>query len=390
MSRITLKSALMALSLVSPLASATTFSAFPPNARLDDGSLVALSANLAWDNNHRESSTGPDRQADDWRRQEVGLVVVKPGVFDLQVFYDLHNEMWLGVVLGVHTPPLPGVATSKVEIGNIKLAAGLEGVAPTRHMPFMESAAATQVFHPMVRGGINWGLTGKHWMLDIGVFERDIDGFYDGSTQLLRAAWSPTTDAGAQGHLGLALSRDQPTQGHHAGQMLRGGTARWAARGVASLLPDRLADSGMLTAVDSVYRQNLQGMWIDGPLWLQGEYFFQQTRRDHGLGNYHGNGGYLSAGWVLNAPSRRIVNGMLMQPAVANGAFGAELVARYGQVDLDDAGIAGGRLGEWTLGANGYVGAHIKLQANLSQMHLRRAGDHRHTRAVQLRTQFFF
>lgn len=386
MSRIALLPALAGLSLLPLLAHAQS-AAFPPHTTLPDGSLLALSANLAWDVNHLASSGRPDRHGDDWRRQEVGLVARKPGAFDLQVFYDLHNKMWLGVVVGLPTASVLEDGRGRLEVGNIKLAAGLEGIAPTRHMPLMESAAATQVFHPMVRGGLNWTQTNPRWMLDIGVFGRDIDGFYLGNTQLLRAAWTPGSEDGAQGHLGLSVSRDSPRRRPH---LAAGGSARWATRGVASLLPDRLADSGTLTAVDSVQRQNLQGMWVDGPLWLQGEYFFQQTRRGQGLQDYRSDGGYLAAGWVLNAPSRRIVQGMLMQPAVANGHVGGELVARYGQVDLDDAGINGGRLREWTVGANAYLGAHIKLQANLSQMHLRRNGLHQHTRALQLRTQFFF
>lgn len=386
MSRISLLPALAGLSLFPWLANAQS-SVFPPHTTLPDGTRIALSANLAWDVNHLESSSRPDRHADDWRRQEVGLVARKPGIFDLQVFYDLHNEMWLGVVVGLPTASVLEDGRGRLEVGNIKLAAGLEGIAPTRHMPLMESAAATQVFHPMVRGGVNWTQTNPHWMLDIGVFGRDIDGFYQGNTQLLRAAWTPGSEDGAQGHFGLSVSQDNPRRNP---QMSAGGSARWATRGVASLLPDRLANSGTLTAVDSVQRQNLQGMWVDGPFWLQGEYFFQRTRRDLGLQSYRSDGGYLSAGWVVNAPARRIVQGMLFQPAVTADSVGGEFVARYGQVDLDDAGIHGGRLREWTVGANAYLGTHIKLQANLSQMHLRRGGQHQHTRALQLRSQFFF
>ena len=388
MSRSVLLPALAGLLFFPSLAHAQS-SLFPPRTTLSDGTQAALSANLAWDVSHLATDGEADRHADDWRRQEIGLVVRKPDAYDLQVFYDLHNKMWLGVVVGLPTASLLPGGSGRLEVGNIKLAAGLEGIATTRHMPLMESAAATQVFHPMVRGGINWTQTSDRWLLDIGAFGRDIDGFYQGTTMLVRAAWTAGNTRGAHGHLGLSLSRDTPRHSADTG-LPDGGTVRWASRGVASLLPDRLADSGLLPGVAHVHRQNLQGMWINGPYWLQGEYFAQQTQRDHGLPDYRGHGGYLTAGWVLGGPSRRIVQGMLFQPAVSSGQTTAELVVRAGTVDLDDAGIHGGQLREWTWGGNLYLGPHLKLQANLSQMHLRRAGVHQHTRALQLRSQFFF
>lgn len=382
--------ALMGLSLLPCLASATSGTLLPPQINFDNSTAVALSANLAWDINHREVDAGPPTHAHDWRRQEVGLVARQPGAWDVQIFRDLHNDMWLGVVLGLQTKGLTGHDAGRIEIGNIKLASGLEGVAPTRHMPLMESAAATQVFHPMVRGGVNWTLERDRWLLDAGAFGRDIDGFYAGRTQLLRAAWTPTLATGAKGHFGLAIVHDDPARVASSNGAGAAGTARWAMRGVSSLLPDRLAGSGLLTDVDDTYRQNLQVMWVDGPFWLQSEYFLQQTRRAAGADDYHAHGGYLSMGWMLKAPSRRIVQGMLMQPSLGAGRTDGELVARVGRVDLDDAGIAGGTLDEWTVGANAYVGAHLKLQANLSGMHLEQGSNHHHVRTLQLRTQFFF
>ncbi len=81
------------------------------------------------------------------------------------------------------------------------------------------------------------------------------------------------------------------------------------------------------------------------------------------------DGFYASASWFLTGESRSYdaAEGMFGR-VIPNhpfdwgrGGWGAwEVAARYSQVDLDDAGVHGGRLGMWMLGANWYPHSHVK------------------------------
>lgn len=382
--------ALLGLSLLPLLADASEGQLYPPQATLADGTVIALTANLAWDINRIDGGPADGQDDQDWRRKEAGLLVRKDGVYDLAVFYDFHNEAWLDAALRVETKALFGHDLGRIRVGNMKLHAGLEGVAANRHMAFMENSAATQVFYPVARAGVTWSVVRPSWMVDAGVYGRDLDNNNPGGTQLLRAAWTPSTAAGGQGHLGLALTRDTPAGSVDTlGQYVPGGK-RWSNRGSTSLVPDRLLDTGPVGNVDAIERQNLQAMWMQGPLWLQGEYFLQQTHRAAGLDSYRSDGGHASAGWVFNATPRRLSQGMLLNPRAEAGSVGTELAARYARVNLDSDGIRGGRMSEWTLGANVYIGPWLKLQANYSRARARRLDIPQDAKTVQLRTQFYF
>ena len=55
----------------------------------------------------------------------------------------------------------------------------------------------------------------------------------------------------------------------------------------------------------------------------------------------------------------------------------------------DPAGL-GGRQHDLTLGANWYVGANLKFQANYIRADARRGASHVHPDILQLRAQFHF
>ena len=380
--------AALAFGLVSSTAAATT-TALPPSYTFDNGVRIALSSNLNWDIN-RISDAAPGTGDDDgWRRQEVSMLFRKDGVFDANVFYDFHNKYW-DAALRVETKALFGKDVGRIRFGNMKLHAGLEGAAANRQMAFMENSAATEVFHPVARVGVLWSLERPSYMLDAAIYGRDINGGNPGGTEFLRAAWTPTTTSGGKLHLGVALTRDTPSGTVNAFGDRDPAGKRWTTRSTASLSPDRLVDTGTISNVSELYRQNIQTLWRQGPWWLQGEYFFQQTERYNDLPGYHAHGGYASTGYVFNAGPRQLVQGMLMNPAVDKGQIGTELVARYGHVNLNSDGIAGGKLTEWTVGANWYVGPFVKFQLNYTEARARRLDIPEAPRTLQLRTQFYF
>ena len=371
-------------------AATATGTALPPSYTFDDGTRIALTSNLNWDINRISDAVPGTGDDEGWRRQEIGVLARKEGVFDLAVFYDIHNEAWLDAALRVETKALLGTDAGKIRVGNMKLHAGLEGVAANRQMAFMENAVATQVFYPVARAGVTWSLVRPDYMVDAGIYGRDFDGNNPGGTQLLRAAWTPTTAAGAKAHVGIALTRDTPSGTINALGDYQLGGKRWNSRSTASLSADRLLDTGLIGNVSEIQRQNLQTLWMQGPWWVQGEYFFQQTERHNGLGDYRADGGYASAGFVFHAGPRQLLQGMLTNPKVGSDQIGTEVVARYGHLNLDSDGITGGKLTEWTVGANWYVGPYVKLQLNYTEARARRLDIPQAPRTLQLRTQFYF
>lgn len=377
----------LGLSLFAANASAA---AFPPSIKLDNGIQASLTANFAWDVNRIHDPAPGMADAEGWRRREIGFAARKDGVFDVNAFYDQQTNLWLDAALRVETQAVFGKDIGRIRVGNMKLHAGLEGVAGNRHAAFMENSMATQVFFPGARAGLTWSVVKPSWMIDMGTYGRDFNDANGGGTQLLRAVWTPRTLAGGQGHFGIGLTRDTPNGTVNALGEYTPAAKRWANRASASLSPVRHVDTGLLTDVDTIQRQNIQTMWLQGPLWVQGEYFFQQTERLHGLPDYRSDGGHAAAGWVINAKPRRLAQGMLMNPSAASGQIGTELVARYGHLNLDRDAIHGGHLTEWSLGANVYIGPYVKLQADMTQTRARRSDIPHSPRTVQLRTQFYF
>ena len=82
---------------------------------------------------------------------------------------------------------------------------------------------------------------------------------------------------------------------------------------------------------------------------------------------------------------------MLSSNVVPSRSWGAlEFLLRYSTLDLDHAPIMGGRERDWTLGANWYLGKHLKLQANYVRAFSNRKGLVVNPRIFELRAQIAF
>ena len=161
-------------------------------------------------------------------------------------------------------------------------------------------------------------------------------------------------------HLGASYSyRDPP-----------GGTARFRTRPEAHLTESRFVDTGPLMA-DSVQLANAEAAWVAGPLSLQAEY-----TRAWVAGGVKGEAGfdgfYAQAGWFLTGEHRPYLGGAFSRVIprknfLEGGGLGAwQVVARYSQVDLDDAeaGVKGGFEENITLGLNGFLNPQTRLMFN--------------------------
>ena len=383
-----LSPSLLALALLPAIAQADSAVSWPPRWQIDDISALTLTTNLAWDNTRVDDADGI---GDDhgWRRRELGMNYRRDGLFDINVLYDLHNQLWLDAAVRVETRALFGRDLGRLRAGHMKLHTSIEGVAANRAGSFLENSAATQVFYQIARSGLTWTLERPTYLVDVGLYNGDFHGDNNGQTQMVRAAWTPHKSPTRTTHLGVALSHETPdgvTNGR--GQYLAPGV-RYAARTGASLSPLKAVDTGTLRGVDSIDRQTLQALWINGPLSLQGEYYWQQTQR-HNAPTYRSDGYYATVSWLPSGQSRRYAVGTYLNPLTGKAATATELLARYATANLDSDGITGGNITEWTVGANLYYGTHWKFQANYTRTRARLNNLPVAPHMIQLRSQFQF
>jgi phosphate-selective porin OprO/OprP len=164
-------------------------------------------------------------------------------------------------------------------------------------------------------------------------------------------------------HLGIAASREGRDATTDGRGIVSDPAARFRARPEANLLGTRLVDTGNLAFPGSIDRLGLEAAWIHGPLLVQGEYL-TFSADPAGKPSYRGDGFYAQGSWVLTGESRPYKNGSIgnVRPMNDYGAF--EVALRYSLVDLNDAPVLGGKEHDWTIGANWYLGQHLKFQAN--------------------------
>ena len=381
---------LLALAAGTSPAFAREFDDWPTGYTFGDGTRVAATANFAWDT---VDFSGDRRLSDDdgLRRREFGATVKKAGVWDAMVYFDFESRTWLDVFVRVESKAFLGRDLGKLRVGYMKVPVGLEGVTASRAGTFMELAAPIQAIYQGRRTGVEWTYEQPTALFQLGGYAgQDLHGDNHGQTLAGRAVWTPRKADGDVLHLGLAASRENPEAWTDGRGDRFAATARLRARPGAGLTPVRLVDSGDLAPVDHIRRTGLEGIWIRGPVSLQGELLRADIARDGGLPDYRAEGGYLAGSWLITGEHRPYSAGNVANPKPAHGYGAVELAARYSTLDLDDGLIAGGRQHDWTFGANWYLTSHFKLQANYVRTNATRGGRSTSPDAVEFRAQVQF
>ena len=379
------------LALLAPFAApvaAADLQGWPPKATFGEHQLTAT-GNFAYDFNRVNGDSSRIEDADGWRRREFGLSLARKGVYDVVGAFDFEARTWLDAWVRVESEALTGRDIGRFRLGQSKLPLGFEGNTGSRHSLFVESALPSQAFYPGRRIGFDWSLDRPTHLLSAGYYRGDLQGDNRGKVLAARAVWTPSKAAGDVLHLGLAATREHPDGETDGRGVVIAPGARWRARPEAGLTDTRLVDSGRLVDVDRVERVGLEAVWIRGPGSLQAVQMAQTTTR-RAAPDYSADGGYVAGSWMLTGESRGYSGGNVSNPVPDGRAGALELTARRSWIDLDDAGIEGGRQRNWTLGANWYFDRHVKLQANYVRADARRAGARIRENMLLLRTQVHF
>jgi phosphate-selective porin OprO/OprP len=319
----------------------------------------------------------PDASA--WRRKEFNFYGKTPWGVDFNIGYDFTVSGFKSATTGVHGQWIDNfVRYSNKDFGDFRLGqfktpVGWEEASSSSATTFLERALPVQAANMGRRIGADWSYYGiPNWLLYAAYFSGgDLNGKNKGHGPAGRVVWNPVNRQPGAGsreesnviHLGIAASREGRDATTDGRGIVSDPAARFRARPEANLLGTRLVDTGNLAFPGSIDRLGLEAAWIHGPLLVQGEYL-TFSADPAGKPSYRGDGFYAQGSWVLTGESRPYKNGSIgnVRPMNDYGAF--EVALRYSLVDLNDAPVLGGKEHDWTIGANWYLGQHLKFQAN--------------------------
>lgn len=264
-----------------------------------------------------------------------------------------------------------GMDFADLYVGNFKPSVGLEQNTSTNYMSFIENSPVTNAFtrDEIIGVGLKGG--GDNWSWGAGMFNEDA-----GTNTADDEAWSVDARASVDLlqesddvlHLGIGGSLRSPNATTEQVRL----TGRPAGTG------NNMVDTLAINNVDSIHMYGAELAGEFGAFSFQGEYMRLGLDRDApGAGgtNPDFDGWYLQASYLLTGERRpykgNTGNFERVKPKTpfspANGGWGAwEVLARYNELDLNDAGagITGGSLDTWTLGVNWYLTDNIRMMAD--------------------------
>lgn len=347
-----------------------------------------------------EAVTGPNEAGAEFRRTrlsvegEIGLAL--PTIYKVE-FDFAHSEVaFKDVFMGVTELPVVGT----FQVGHFKEPVSLDLLTSSRFIPFMERAAPVEAFAPER----NLGAMLQNAVLDqrmtwaAGLFTDVGDsadnfrlhGNWRADARVTALPWYVEEEKGRQLlHVGLSGSTIENADG----------TARFRTRPEAHMAP-RYVDTGSFAANHS-YLLGAEAALVFGPLSVQGEYFHTFVDRPAGADMANFDGFYAFVSYFLTGENRpyKKTSGAFdrVKPNHNlgfgdNGGLGAwEVLVRYSQVDLNDAGITGGRLNDITAGLTWYLNPNWKIMANYVFAQLDRGvadGDNSHIFETRIHVDF--
>jgi len=355
---------------------------WPTKFKTESGVEYGVRGTIQYDTNHFSDDTLPNGNArfDDletWRRKETYLYARKNGVWELAAGYDFQAHLWVDAYFRLFNKKV-----GDFRLGQFKTPVGFEeGAIGSGSTTFLERALPVQAVNQGRRIGVDWtyeNLPG--WLLNAAFFSGgDLNGDNDGTTWAARAVYNPVKNETTVVHLGVAASvEDRDDE-----------VARIRARPEANLTAIRLIDTGNLAGAERIRRVGLEGAWAQGPFSLQGEYLTIAAAR-RTAHDFSGDGAYLYGSWVLTGESRPYKSGAFGNVKPKHDYGAVEIGLRYSTLDLNDGLVAGGKQHDWTLGANWYLGQHIKLQANYIRAFSDKGALALDPKITEVRAQIYF
>lgn len=113
------------------------------------------------------------------------------------------------------------------------------------------------------------------------------------------------------------------------------------------------------------WKLDLEVILLYNKWYMQGQYFLSHLNR-FAAPDYNAKGSYIQAGYMIIGEKHNYnsVTGMVVNPD--RGSL--EVLVRYNNVNLNDAGIQGGRMSDISLGMNYFVNKFVAAKVNYTRM----------------------
>ena len=347
-----------------------------------------------------EAVTGPNEAGVEFRRARLavegeigtGLPTLYKAEFDFA-----HSDVALKDVFFAFTE-IP--ALGRFQIGHFKEPFILDQLTSANNIPFMERAAPVEAFTLDRNTGAMFqnAILDQHATWAAGVFtETDdsadnfrLDGNWNVTGRITGLPWFVEEEKGRQYlHLGAAASYIENANGE----------GRYRSRPESHLAP-RYVDTGVFEA-NHTFLAGAEAALVFGPASVQAEYIRSWVSRPGGADDAEFDGFYALVSYFLTGEHRpyRRAEGRFdrVRPnhnfgLGENSGLGAwEVLLRYSQVDLNDAGLTGGRLNDISGGVNWYLNPNWKIMFNYVYAQLDRGladGDNAHIFQTRFHVDF--
>lgn len=303
-----------------------------------------------------DGDAGDGRDHDQGIRRAELVLEADGEQVDWEIGYDVDDEEWLDVKLGWRFSQV-----QQITVGQFKQPDSLEELSSTSRNDFVSKAAITNAFAISRRLGVSWQFAQDTWSLTASAFGRELtEGGDRGNGFALRGGFAPLLTEDNILHLGVSLSRFDTDEHPLA----------FSSEPQADFAEDILGTAPLVDA-EHFSRLGLESFWVHGPLKLQAEWTRGQVRRA-GREEFVARGGYASAVWNLSGQSWSYKRSGL--PDLDDGVGLWQIGLRYDRLDLDHAGIGGGRMQALTAGINWYPAEHFKLMLDYVAVDSERQG----------------
>jgi phosphate-selective porin OprO/OprP len=272
---------------------------------------------------------------------------------------------------------IPSFAGTTLSIGKQKEPISMERTMSLIYLPMQERSAAADAMLPARNVGVLLSGTGFDRRVSWagGVFNDWLDtggSPSDNATQFIgritAVPWSSPDDSSLV-HLGFGLRYSDAKEG-----------LRYATEPEFDQSPTFVDTGDDLLSADSALTYNFEASWRRGPIWLLGEYVFNDVDAPD-LGNPVFSGYSVTASWALTGEMRDYnrKNGIFRPLPVARsvdqeGRGAWEIAARWSEIDLTDGLVAAGEMEILSLGLNWWLSPVFGVNFNYRWIALDRFG----------------
>jgi len=307
-----------------------------------------------------ETTGRSDGWSDEFRRIRLGASGDIPGGFGYKVEADFAgNAFEFNDALLTYKA---GKAT--VSLGQMNTFQSLEELTSSLHTTMIERAAFTDAFGFERRVGLAVEVKSGAILAQAGAFTENLETLSDRNRSVdARLVYAPKL-GDTQLHLGGSV---------HYADLETDSTVRYRQRPLVHFTDERFVDTRSLDA-QSEFGLGLEGALIAGPVHVAAEGFWQNLDRPGTLADPTFFGGYAEAGVFLTRGDTRGYSGGKFdrtkpkRPVGRGGMGSVQLNVRYDYLDLDDAGVTGGRQNGYLVSLAWKPTAYTMLLANYGKL----------------------